>query len=78
MKEPKGKDLLATLIDLLADQEGCKIKYELEGEDDEEEIQNQKRQHCRHSHQKQEGAGHDCGGFYHTGRNVSSHIGLCG
>ena len=31
MKEPRGIDLLATLIDLLADQEGVKIKYELEG-----------------------------------------------
>ena len=30
MKEPNGKDLLATLIDLLADQEGVKIVYELE------------------------------------------------
>jgi hypothetical protein len=30
MKEPKGTDLLATLIDLLADQEGVKIKYTLE------------------------------------------------
>lgn len=29
--KPKGKDLLALLIDLLADQEGVKIKYELEG-----------------------------------------------
>ena len=28
-KEPKGVDLLATLIDLLADQEGVKITYEL-------------------------------------------------
>lgn len=28
-KEPKGIDLLATLIDLLADQEGVKITYEL-------------------------------------------------
>ena len=27
---PKGIDLLATLIDLLADQEGVKITYELE------------------------------------------------
>ena len=26
-----GKDLLATLIDLLAEQEGVRIKYELEG-----------------------------------------------
>lgn len=31
MKEPKGIDLLKTLIELLADQEGVKIKYELEG-----------------------------------------------
>lgn len=31
MKEPRGIDLLATLIELLADQEGVKIKYELEG-----------------------------------------------
>lgn len=30
MKEPNGKDLLATLIELLADQEGVKITYELE------------------------------------------------
>ena len=30
MKEPNGKDLLATLIDLLADQEGVKITYEIE------------------------------------------------
>lgn len=28
-KEPSGKDLLKTLIDLLADQEGVKITYEL-------------------------------------------------
>ena len=31
MKEPRGCDLLATLIELLADQEGVKIQYELEG-----------------------------------------------
>lgn len=31
MKEPKGVDLLAKLIDLYAEQEGVKIKYELEG-----------------------------------------------
>lgn len=30
MKEPRGEDLLATLIKLLAEQEGVKIKYELE------------------------------------------------
>jgi len=29
-KEPKAVDLLATLIDLLADQEGVKITYEVE------------------------------------------------
>jgi len=29
MKEPRGVDLLATLIELLADQEGVKIKYEI-------------------------------------------------
>lgn len=31
MNEPNGKDLLATLIELLAEQEGVKIKYEIEG-----------------------------------------------
>ena len=30
MKEPKGKDLLALLISLYAEQEGVKITYELE------------------------------------------------
>ena len=30
MQEPKGEDLLATLIKLLAEQEGVKITYELE------------------------------------------------
>lgn len=30
-KNPNGVNLLKTLIDLLADQEGVKIKYELEG-----------------------------------------------
>lgn len=29
MKEPKGSDLMALLISLLADQEGVKITYEL-------------------------------------------------
>ena len=32
MKVPDGKDLLATLIKLLAEQEGVKITYELETE----------------------------------------------
>ncbi len=35
--EPKGTDLLATLINLLADQEGVKIKYELEGKEKNED-----------------------------------------
>lgn len=30
MKEPNGKDLLKTLVDLLADQEGVKITYHIE------------------------------------------------
>lgn len=29
MNEPNGKDLLKTLIELLADQEGVNIQYEL-------------------------------------------------
>ena len=34
--KPKGRDLLKTLIMLMEDQYGCKVKYELEGEEDEE------------------------------------------
>lgn len=30
MQEPKGQDLLATLIKLLEEQEGVKIEYKLE------------------------------------------------
>lgn len=30
MQEPRGTDLLATLVKLLAEQEGVKIKYEVE------------------------------------------------
>lgn len=30
-KAPDGKTLLSTLIELLADQENVKIKYEIEG-----------------------------------------------
>lgn len=37
--------MLATLIDLLADQEGVKITYTIERKEH-EEVQNQKRQHC--------------------------------
>ena len=29
-KEPSGKDLLKTLVDLLAEQEGVKINFEIE------------------------------------------------
>ena len=32
MNAPSGRDLLAILIELLADQENVKITYELEGE----------------------------------------------
>ena len=39
MKEPNGLDLLATLIDLLADQEGVKITYELERVEQEQQDQ---------------------------------------
>ena len=31
MKNPNGKDLLALLISLYAEQEGVKITYEMEG-----------------------------------------------
>lgn len=35
MKKPNGADLLRTLVDLLAEQEGVTIKYTIEeGEDD--------------------------------------------
>ena len=34
MNAPSSRDLLATLIELLADQENVKITYELEGEED--------------------------------------------
>ena len=40
MKEPKGTDLLKTLIELLADQENIKIKYEIaEVKDEKEKVQ---------------------------------------
>ena len=38
MNEPRGIDLLATLIELLADQEGVKISYVLESLDGERRI----------------------------------------
>ena len=31
-KEPSSNDLISTLVDLLADQEGVKITYEIETE----------------------------------------------
>ena len=31
MKEPNGRDLLAILVNLLAEQEGVTIKYEIQG-----------------------------------------------
>lgn len=36
MNEPNGKDLLKTLIELLADQEGVNIQYELIGSESNE------------------------------------------
>lgn len=32
MKKPNGKDLLAILISLYAEQEGVKVSYKLEGD----------------------------------------------
>lgn len=41
MKQPSGKDLLNTLVNLLAMQEGVKIKYEIiEGEGSRNEKKN--------------------------------------
>lgn len=37
--KPSGSDLLRTLINLLADQEGVKIDFELEGHECEKEKQ---------------------------------------
>jgi hypothetical protein len=37
---PKGTDLLATLIDLLADQEGVKVKYVIKERNEDEKVQN--------------------------------------
>ena len=34
MSKPSGRDLMAVLISLLADQEGLEIKYELEAKED--------------------------------------------
>lgn len=34
MNKPSSADLMAVLISLLADQEGVKITYELEGKED--------------------------------------------
>ena len=35
-KEPSGKDLLSTLVNLLAEQEGVKITYEIETKESEQ------------------------------------------
>lgn len=39
MEGPTGKYLLSLLIDLLADQEGVKIEYEIEEIEDEEVVE---------------------------------------
>lgn len=41
MEKPRGIDLLATLIDLLADQEGVNITYELTSRSGEVKIKTQ-------------------------------------
>lgn len=38
MKTPSGRDLMAILINLLADQEGVEIKYELEEKKDVQRV----------------------------------------
>lgn len=38
MKQPTGKDLLKTLIDLYTKQEGVKIKYELTERQNQEKV----------------------------------------
>ena len=43
MKEPRGIDLLRLLVDLLADQEGVKITYELEGKNENDVLDDR---HC--------------------------------
>jgi hypothetical protein len=37
MKEPKGKELLETLIKLLSEQEGVRIRCEIEGDEEDED-----------------------------------------
>lgn len=73
-KIPNGNDLLKTLICLLADQEGCKIKYELEGDEDDE---SKKRQHCMVCAEDMEAC---CGagiGWPDYRRHVGSTAGIC-
>jgi hypothetical protein len=38
MKEPNGKDLLKTLIELLAEQEGVKITYEIKEQEKQQNV----------------------------------------
>lgn len=38
MNTPSGRDLMAILINLLADQEGVEIKYELEAKEDVQRV----------------------------------------
>ena len=73
-KIPSGNELLKLLVDLLADQEGCKIKYELEGDEDDE---SKKRQHCMVCAEDMEAC---CGsgiGWPDYLRHVGSTAGIC-
>ena len=74
-KIPSGKDLMKTLIDLLADQEGCKIKFELEGDEDDE---SKKRQHCMVCAEDMEACGGSGIGWPDYLRHVGSTAGFCG
>lgn len=47
-KEPNGVDLLALLIDLLAEQEGVKISYEIVGRDKNKIIHKRRNTHEQH------------------------------
>lgn len=37
--KPKGRDLLKTLIELLAEQEGVKIEYQIVEESEDDDVQ---------------------------------------
>ena len=75
-KIPSGKDLMKTLIDLLADQEGCKIKFELEGDED-EEVQSCKRRQAGHDSEEHQAIGGAGINWPDHRRHVGSTAGIC-